>query len=424
MWLVARGGNGMEPGRRALPAPITETLRIWYTGQGTRPDEVIAVRLVQEARKRGQWLACDCRGESAPPPLMSPALLTEADTYYLRRLTGAGRPEHHVNCPYFRDQALGETLKRGESPRNPPDGLFAVLKPRPVNLAGEPETERPATRTKTLGYPRLAKLLWRLLSLGQHNIIPPIGDEGERSIAEEFATVRRVASATEIAPGIKLNELLFTHPRDWQSRRIFAILRKRAIGWPDKHEPQAFLLLFGKNVHGSELETSEGPIDLGHKIEHAGTAQARVPGPALVIAAIGKHPDDGGLRALRAWSQPIFSGHRFIPVEDEGERQLAQAILEARRLLAPQGVLLSAHKPLFDLTTPAGEIRPHWLVQVQRRGRPPVQGVIEVEGRRQMTDQAFAALSFFGPVLTLGHGALEILPSQIAELAGQELARQ
>ena len=417
MWLVARGGNGLEAGRREVPAPIAETLRIWYIGQGTRPDEEIAVKLVQEARKRNLWLACDCRGGSTPPPLMSPALLTEADTYYLRRLTGKGRPEHQVDCPYFRDQTLSETVTGHELPRNPPEGHFSVLKPRPVNLAGKPEREAQPTKQSNHTYPRLAKLLWWALSLARTNFIPEIGDDGERSIASEFSALRRVASAIEIAPGVPLNELLFTHGRDWQSRKVFAILRKRALGWPEKYEPQAFMLLFGKSVHGSEIETSEGTIDLGHRIEHARAARERVTGPELVIAAVGKHPDDGSLRALRAWSQPIVSGHRFIPIDDDDERGLVHALLDARRALARGGIRMTAQKPLFDQPTPSGEIRPHWLVEVERQGAAPIQGVIELEGRRQMTEQVFAGLSFLGPVLSIDPTGFAALPDRLADLA-------
>lgn len=417
MWLVARGGRGIEEGRVKIPAPVAETLRIWYTGQGARPDEEIAVRLVQAARRRDQWIACDCRGPDAPPPLMSPALLTEADTYYLRRLTGSARTEHRPDCTYFREQALSQTIKAGESPRNPPDGLFAVLKPKPLNLARELETERPPARVKRTGYPRLAKLLWWLMTLARTNLIPEIGGEGERSIAAEFRTLRHVASAIQIAPGVMLDELLFTHARDWTSRKVFAILRRRALEWPDGHEPQAFMLLFARQVHGSEIETAEGTIDLGHKIEHAGTSRKRVPGPELVLAAIGKHPDDGKLRALRAWSQPILSGHRFIPVDDDAERELVQALVDVRRVLARHDILVSASKPLFDQPTPAGEIRAHWLVEAHRRGETVNPGVIEIAGRRRVTETVFEALSFLGPVLEIDAGELHQLPVQLATLA-------
>ena len=104
MWLVDRETGGTGGRRIALPSVLRETLVRWYIGQGSRDDEDASITLVQQARIGARWIACDCLPEGKAPPILTPAFLSEAETYYLRRLTSAKRPEHHPECPFFRDQ--------------------------------------------------------------------------------------------------------------------------------------------------------------------------------------------------------------------------------------------------------------------------------------------------------------------------------
>ena len=86
---------------------VREALVRWYMGEGDDSDHRASVITVVKARDNNQWIACSCQGNTEAPPLLSPAYLSEAETYYLRRLTSIRqrRPEHHVDCPFFREQA-------------------------------------------------------------------------------------------------------------------------------------------------------------------------------------------------------------------------------------------------------------------------------------------------------------------------------
>ena len=99
MWLVPRHSNGLHR-RTPLPPVVREALIRWYVGEGSEADHRASVILVVKARTHHQWLACDCLGE-APPPLLSPAFLSEAETYYLRRLTSRLCSEVLVSLPHF-----------------------------------------------------------------------------------------------------------------------------------------------------------------------------------------------------------------------------------------------------------------------------------------------------------------------------------
>jgi hypothetical protein len=125
MWLIARHSDGQGAGRIPLPAPVRDALVRWYVGKGSRHDEEAGIMLVQQARIGEKWLACDCLAPEDAPPILTPAFLSEAETYYLRRLTSANRPEHLPDCPFFRDQATNRVteVRTPESPAVPPPAI-------------------------------------------------------------------------------------------------------------------------------------------------------------------------------------------------------------------------------------------------------------------------------------------------------------
>ena len=79
MWLVPRDTRGLTS-RTVVPAVVREALVRWYTGHGEDSDHRASVITVVKARDHHQWIGCDCLGETADPPLLSPAYLSEAET--------------------------------------------------------------------------------------------------------------------------------------------------------------------------------------------------------------------------------------------------------------------------------------------------------------------------------------------------------
>ena len=395
MWLVRKGARNGEGGAAIEPA-LAETLRIWYSGAGDHRDEQASLLLVRHARRKHLWLACDCQTETATP-MLSPALLSEADTYYLRRLTGPRRTEHHLDCPFYREQAMASERSERAPTRNTPEGYFAVLKPAPLALAQAPDDEARPRDSTSHGTPRLAKLLWRLLELSGRAEIPAM-ETRERSIAAEFAAIRALAEQIPVAPGIPLARVLFTHPRDWMSSRVFAVLRELSKSWPKGHEPQAFMLVFAGRVHEHSIETSEGLIDIATRVRHPGSREAPIRGPDLTLVAIGNHPDVRGYAAQRAWAQPVHNGHRFIPVASDFDREIVDALIAARRILAADNIELSASKPMFDRITPHGAVRPAWVVTLEK-GRAAMPVVLDPGCTTATDSRRYQALAFCGQVI-------------------------
>lgn len=380
MWLVDRHSDGRGSGRIPLPSPVRDALVRWYVGDGSPGDEEAGITLVQQARIGEKWLACDCLDESALPPILTPAFLSEAETYYLRRLTSAKRPEHRSDCPFFRDQMTHRITEiRGrETPADPPVGYFEVLRPAPEKLAQRPEEDASDDRTRHASVPRLARLLWRLLEVSGRNRCGPVSAEAQdRSICDEFKAISAAASHIEIAPGVELGRALWTHGAALHSRRVYAALRALSHRWPNGHAPQAFLTLFAQNFHGQLVEAAGcEPVKVANRIQSPSVKGNPVKGPYLVIIVAGEYPEAHGYAPLRAYAQPIYSGQRFLPVDSEFERSLLKELLRARLYLDRRGIDVWIEKPVFDKLTPLGACRPDFMLEARSRSTGEVKRIV------------------------------------------------
>ncbi|NNG57154.1 hypothetical protein [Sphingomonas paucimobilis] len=370
MWLIDRDTDGGGP-RIALPAPLREALVRWYVGQGSPGDEAAGITLVQNARIGAKWIACDCLAVDEPPPILTPAFLSEAETYYLRRLTSAKRPDHRADCPFFRDQVthrISEVRSR-ETPAAPPEGFFEVLRPAPSQLAQQPESDGSDDRTRHASVPRLARLLWRLLAVAGTTRAFPLSDGAEEpSIKREFDALVKAGSRIEIAPGIELSRAFWTHADALHSRRAYAVLRRLSRDWPPGHAPQAFFALFSHQITGHVIATADNrPVRVANRVQSPSVRGNLVRGPFLVIVVAGQYPEARGYAPLRAYAQPIYSGQRFIPVDSEFERSLLRELLAIQRNLHRHGIDAAIEKPVFDILTPLGPARPDFLIEARSR---------------------------------------------------------
>lgn len=386
MWLIEHGVVGAEGPRIPVPALLKKALVRWYVGKGSRADEEAGIMLVQQARLGRKWIACDCRGAAGPPPIITPAFLSEAETYYLRRLTSRDRPEHHCDCPFFRDQAtnrITQVPRRNETGNDPP-AYFSVLRPAPEKLARRPEVDASDDRTRQAPTPRLARLLWRLIDLAALNRCHAMRLEAPLSIASEFKALTSVTGAIEVAPSIELARVFSSHPQALRSHELFAKLRPLEKRWPAGHEPQAFLALFAHKIQGASLFVADGPpITLVNRIQSPSTSENHIGGPYLVLIVVGQYPDTRGYAALRGYAQPIYSGQRFLPIETGFERDAIRNILAARTMLDRAGIDLYLEKPLADFLTPTGPCRPTFLLETRSRTSGEIRQIaVELFDRR------------------------------------------
>ncbi len=297
--------------------------------------------------------------------------MSEAETYYLRRLTSAKRPEHRSDCPFFRDQATNRVteVRSPLNPAEPPAGFFEVPRPAPENLAQRPEEDLTDDPAHKASIPRLARLLWRLIDAADLNRVPPLRDRPiPSSIKDEFKALGQAAAKIEIAPGMELANALWTHAQALHSRQVYASLRRLAKKWPRGHAPQAFLTLFSPAFKGSMIEVPGcDPVRVANRVQSPSTRTNLIKGPYLALVVVGEYPESRGFAPLRAYAQPIYSGRRFVPVDGEFERIVLRRLLEARRRLHTMDIDVAIEKPVFDRLTDLGPCRPDFLVEARSR---------------------------------------------------------
>lgn len=392
MWLIDRDTNGCSGSRIPLPPALRQALVSWYIGKGSFHDENAGITLVQNARIGLKWLACDCLGPSAPPPILTPAFLSEAETYYLRRLTGSHRPEHKEACPFFRDQATNRIteVRNRSTPADPPSGFFEVLKPAPENLSQRPEEDVTDDRTRNASVPRMARLLWRLLDTAGVNTVAPISAGEERSIKAGFSAIGYAAGRIEIAPGIELARAFWSHHRPLQTNAIYATLRRMGREWPRDHAPQGFVLMYAKAIRGCDIQVADGElITIANRVQSPSVRGNRIEGPYLVLVVVGQYPEAHGLAPLRGYAQPIYNGQMFVPVDSNFEREVLRELLRCQRTLDASGIDLAIDKPVFDRLTPGGSCRPDFLIEARSRMTGEIRTiVIEAMG---LNDEAYHA---------------------------------
>lgn len=410
MWLVAKGGDGRGGGRIPLPAPLEKALIHWYEGSGSSSDEQVGITVVQQARLGEKWLACACLGSSSAPPILTPAYLSEAETYYLRRLTSARRPEHRTTCPFFRDQAtsrLSEVRER-QLPAEPPTGYFEIVRPAPEKLSQRPERDAVDDRTRHASYPKLALLLRRLLEAGGMTRWPTTNSVESNAIGAHFARLRAIATLIEVAPGIELGRVLWTHVDALHSRRVFAALRALAPRWPRSHAPQGFLLTFAREFHGHVVRPAHGePFRVANRIQSPAGSDRAVEGPFLVLTVIGAYPEARSYAPLRAYAQPILSGHAFLAVDSDVERALIRTLLDIRPYLGRAGWHVVVEKPLFDTLSPLGTCRKDAVLEVTSAmtGEKRRLGFLIHEDRYPPPAGLAAALQATMPIIIVSPGA-------------------
>ena len=421
MWLIDRDTDGHGPKRIPLPTPLREALVRWYTGEGSTRDERAGITLVQNARIGHRWIACDCLGGDKPPPILTPAFLSEAETYYLRRLTRSKRPEHRLDCPFFRDQVTSRIseVRSHTTPADPPSGFFEVLRPAPEKLAQRPDDDAVDDRTRSASVPRLARLLWRLMDNAGNNRIAPLAYGAEWSIKESFAAIIRAAGKIEIAPGIELTRALWTHARPLQGSAVYAALRELAPRWPKVHAPQGFVLLYAPSFRGQDIHVPGGePVTIANRVQSPSVRGNRISGPFLVLVVVGEYPEAHGYAPLGAYAQPVHSGRLFVPVDSDFERTVLRQILACQRALHGRGVDLAIGKPLFDTLTPMGPCRPDFVLEARSRHTGEIRNIV-VEAMGFDDDDYAASKAVTHPRMRTMGELVTIAPDEIESGNGE-----
>ena len=342
----------------AVDAPDVAALLSVHAGSMDESERRDATAAIRAIRARRAWLRCSCHPEG---PLLAPARLGE--TYYLRRLTL--RAPHMPTCPFQTPPALSDGTESVSLRCRPSPQEFC----RPLHRAGEPEHRRhDRTAHGPRPAPRLATELWRLMEFAGLNRADPLAPGvPPSSLTSQLAAIRKAARRIPVTRGVRLCEVLSTFPGDaephspWQAKAMAAWQR-----FADGEQPQACMVGLARGVDGRNLATAVGQIHCASDVAFI-SAAARQSGPPFLFMLAGViDPERDAITLVRAFAQPVFSANHLLPIDNEAERLLIGALLAFQRSAAARfpSLRISVEKPLFDMETRDGFVRPPFVLVI------------------------------------------------------------
>lgn len=431
MRIVVRNSPGHE--LEALTREEGSALRSWYGNAATEDDEAIALAVIRRAKVMDGWIACDCiAGQNQP--LLAP--IQQEHTFTLRRLTARGqedryddRPNHVETCPFHVDKDDAPALIDRQfqirpvlkSDRSYVDPLPAM----PDRLADLSDRERPRPSERNDRPSRLGGILWRILDRAGINMIPPLQDRPDFSLTGQLSRMRAAAKEFRVLRTWTLNALTSTWAADYWDRdsRWQGLLSTSRTDWPASVRRTGFMLIYAKSVSSQSVmpASTARKIDVMGKVRQPLRGDPSHRGPFLVLlnADFGDD-DDGPVRAIQAYAQPVYNADTLFPVESGFERQVSHLLFWLQDFLfeALPDLSIRILKPLFAIETPIGLCRPDFIIEATYKEHPTIMLVVEAMGMETETYQTAKAKTLprmeqIGPVFL-------IIP---ADLAGDHAAK-
>ncbi|TIV59231.1 hypothetical protein [Mesorhizobium sp.] len=412
-------------------------LRAWYGNSSNKDDDRIALAVIKRAKTMDGWIECDCIA-GKHKPLLAP--IQQEKTFALRRLTHQGdphqhedRPNHADTCPFHVDRddtpALFDRgyhirpLPRSERPYV--DALPAI----PDQLADR-ETPAAARSVERNDRPsKLGVILWRLIDKAGENVVPPLQDQPNFGLNDQISKLRHAARDLKVLRTWSLGSLMSTWAADYWTPdcRWQRLLDKSRPDWPETLRRTGFMLLFSTSVSAKAISPASNPrkIEVQSKVRQPlrGDPSSRGPFLALLNADFQDH-DQGPIRAIQAYAQPVYNGDTLFPVESGFERDVSHLLFWLQGSLfeaAPQ-LRIKISKPLFAWETPSGLCRPDFVLETTYGNREPVSLIVEALGME--TDEYLAEKEKTLPRMREIGPVFEIRPTDLAQAAAEETGKQ
>ncbi|QKK27897.1 hypothetical protein [Rhizobium hidalgonense] len=431
--------------RNSSAHPLTDlsgreatALRAWYGNAASKEDEAIALSVIKGAKVMDGWIECDCLAAGLQP-LLAP--IQQERTFTLRRLTPKEadphrheeRPNHAQTCPFHVDKDAAPPLfdRRYQIRPLPKSGRSYVdaLPAIPNRLADISDDDPTRSRERNDRPSRLGGILWRMLDKAGTNVIPPLQDEPDLTLGGQLSGIRSAARELRVLRTWTLNALMSTWAADYwdPASRWQRLLVTSRSDWPENLRRTGFMLLFAKSVSAQAImpASSSRTIEVLGKVRQPLRGDPALRGPFLTLLNVDFQEDDEGpVRAVQAYAQPVYNGDTLFPVESGFERDVSHLLFWLQQALfdvAPD-LRIKITKPLFALDTPIGPCRPDFILEASYRGSRPVNLIIEAFGMeteeyRQAKEKTLPRMKYIGPIFG-------IFPKDLAEAQAANTARR
>ncbi|MET2832296.1 hypothetical protein [Mesorhizobium shangrilense] len=423
-------------------APLTEreamALRAWYGNSSNKDDDRIALTAIKRAKTMDGWIECDCVSNQFKP-LLAP--IQQEKTFTLRRLTPKDgdphqqedRPNHADTCPFHIDRDETPALfDRGYNIRPLPkiERTYVDALPAIPDRLADRDAPAPTRSVERNDRPsKLGVILWRLIDKAAVNVIPPLQDRPEFALSPQISKLRHAARELKVLRTWTLGALMSTWAADYWDlhSRWQALLDKSHPDWPEALRRTGFMLLFSPTVSAKVVSPASNArkIEVHSKVRQPLRGDPASRGPFLTILnADFQENDQGPIRAIQAYAQPVYNGDTLFPVESGFERDVLHMLFWLQHSLfeaAPQ-LRIRITKPLFAWETPSGLCRPDFVLETTYGNYEPVNLIVEAFGMdtdeyKTAKEKTLPRMREIGPVF-------EIRPADISQATAEETGKR
>ncbi|WP_454010814.1 hypothetical protein [Aquamicrobium terrae] len=404
MRIVLRGNPAYQVDQ--ITADEAEALRAWYGHSASAEQDATALAVIRRAKTKDGWIECDCMPGDFKP-LLAPQ--QQERTFTLRRLTPSDgdpharvdRPNHSDTCPFHVDRdfepSAHDRAFNLRPVRHRETGYIDALPPIPTQLA-DPDRRTPDQDRERNDRPsKLALVLWRLMDAAAVNVLKPLQEQpSPYRLRDQLTAIHNAGAKWRVTRTWRFSALSTTWAGDYwdKNSRFQRMLRKSQGDWAPNQRRTGFMILFSPSVTDKLIRpaaTSE-PITLHSRLRQPLRGDPRRRGPYLAIANVDfGDDDDGDLRAVQSYAQPVFNGDTLFPVESGFERDVTDLLiwLQISLFEAAPRLRITIKKPLFAIATSRGLCRPDFVLETSYGNRPSTSLVIEAMGMD--TEQYLAA---------------------------------
>lgn len=397
-------------------------LRAWYGDSASKAEKAIALTVIRQAKVMSGWIECDClTGQFRP--LLAP--IRQEHTYALRRLTSVERdpfrqkerPNHTSTCPFHVDKdatvALIDRRYHVRPLRKSDRSYIDALPALPDRLADVANHDINRSPERSDRPSKLGGILWRLLDDAGINVVPPLQDYHDFTLRNQLSKMRAAAKELRVLRTWSLNALLSTWAADYWTpdSRWQRLLETSRPDWPGTLRRTGFMLLFAKSVSAQAImpTSSSRSIDVLGKVRQPLRGDPARRGPFLCLLNVDfGDDDDGSVRAVQAYAQPVYNGDTLFPVESAFERDVSHLLfwLQASILEGVPDLRIKITKPLFATETPLGPCRPDFVLEAVYRDHRPATLIVEAFGMeteeyREAKDKTMPRIKHLGPIFSI-----------------------
>lgn len=378
--------------RKTITVPVSgaETLALiacyGNAGLPTDADRATAAQLLMHLRDKEAWLACDCRADVQPPPLMSPRL-RQGHIHIWRH----GVTAHDPVCPFYVPQ---DDTPSTESVRWKSDWLRLKQSSGKSNPRGSAGTAEPkSSQHREPAEPVALQVLDAVLEEAGYNIVAPddvrtMKDRPALSARRDaYAALERLRD-TPVGADLTWGDVACSYLPALPSH--LKHLESLVSRFPEGTRPQgAFIGIVneilresrfahtlvwrtGKEAERVAVASIEGAL-------HFGPASDAHVGPFWVFAQLAQRPGEKRFVALSAAARPVLSKSVLLPLDSPKERATAEMLLAQITYWArAMGITAQLEKPLHEEIAPDGTAcKPDFLLWLPNGKRILIEAMSE-----------------------------------------------